>query len=47
MGIQEAMENIVFPDNLKGMLFFVKWHKLGISYNKELIKMRGEQFCQP
>ena len=22
------MENFVFPDNLLGMLFFVKWHKM-------------------
>lgn len=24
---QEAMENFVFPDNLQGMLIFVKWHE--------------------
>ena len=33
------MENFVFPDNLQGMLIFVKWHKMAISLNIQLCKM--------
>ena len=29
------------------MIFFVKWHKMGISNNTGHIKMRRKQFCQP